>query len=90
MRIVHRFDQETKSTSELFNNGLSQNCKINVRLLVVEVFGKFGNAFSVRFRLKPEPFAFQKRLQLLIVCDDSIVNNREFPAIVGSVVGNEY
>ena len=51
---------------------------------IVEIFGEFGNAFGVRLGLELEAFALEESFELLVVCNDTIVNDSEFPLDVGS------
>lgn len=46
---------------------------------VIEKFGKDGNAFGIGVGLESETFAFEQSLELLVVGDNAIVDNAEFP-----------
>jgi hypothetical protein len=73
--VSDRLHKETESTLELFDDSLAESGEVDVWVGVVEVFGEFGNAFSVGLSLKLETLALQKSLELLVVGDDTIVND---------------
>lgn len=70
---------------KLFDDGLGENGELNVGVLVVEVLGELGDALRVRLGLEPEPLAFEKCLQLLVIGDDAVMNDRKFPSRVRPV-----
>lgn len=70
---------------KFFDDGFGEDSELNVGVLIVEVFGKFGDALGVCLRLESEPLAFEECLQLLVVGNDAIVNDRKFPIRIGSV-----
>ena len=76
---MHGLDQQSKGALQLLNDGLGQDSELNIRMLVVQVLGQFGNALCVGLRLEAEPLALQKGLQLLVVGDNAVVDDREFP-----------
>jgi hypothetical protein len=52
-------------------------------VLVVDVLGQLGNALGVGLGLEAEALALEEGLQLLVVGDDTIVNDGELPVGVG-------
>lgn len=46
---------------------------------VVDVFGKLRDSLSVRLGFELETLALEQCLELFVVCDDAIVNDRELP-----------
>lgn len=85
MGEVDRLDQQAIGTLELLDDGLGQLGEANVGVGVVEVLGELGNALGVGLGLELEALALQQGLQLLVVGDDTVVNNTELPAGVGPV-----
>ena len=53
-------------------------------MFVVKVLGKLGDALRVCFSLEFETLAFKESLELLVIGDDTVMNNCEFPVRVGS------
>lgn len=51
---------------------------------VVEVFGELGYALSIRLSFEAETLGLEEGLELFIVGNDAIVDDREFPARVRS------
>ena len=80
--VVHRFDQQTVSTLKLLNDSLGKIGKANTLILVVEVLGKLGNALSIGFSLELKAFASEEGLELLVVGNDTIVDDAELPVRV--------
>ena len=83
MGIVDRLDEQTVSTLKLLDDSLGQVGEIDLGVLVVDVLGQLGNALSVGLGLETETLAFQQGLELLVVGDDTIVDNGELPVRVG-------
>jgi hypothetical protein len=54
-------------------------------VLVVEELGELRNALRVGLGLESEALGLEQGLQLLVVCDDAIVNDGELPCGVRSV-----
>lgn len=79
MGVVDGLDQQTVGALELGDDGLGQVDKVEVGVLVVDVLCQLGNALGVGLGLKLVALGLQKRLKLLVVCDDSIVDNGELP-----------
>lgn len=79
MRIVDRLEQETEGSLKFLDDGFGKDEEFNIGRIVIDVLGKFGNAFCVRLRLELEALAFEKDFEFFIVCDDAIVDNRELP-----------
>jgi hypothetical protein len=52
-------------------------------VLVVDVLGQLGNALGVGLGLEAEALALEESLQLLVIGDDTIVNDGELPVGVG-------
>lgn len=77
-------EEQTKSALELFDHSFGQSCKINVWVRIVEVFGEFGNAFSISVSFESEAFTFEEGLEFFVVGDNTVVNNSELPLWVRS------
>lgn len=84
MGVVDRLDEQTVSTLKLGNDGLGQIDEVNTGVEVVQVLGQLRNALGIRLGLELEALGAQQGLELLVVGDDTIVDNREFPSRVGS------
>jgi hypothetical protein len=54
-------------------------------VLVVEILCEFGNTFGIGFSLELESLRSQESLKLLVVGNDTIVDDGEFPSGVRSV-----
>jgi hypothetical protein len=55
-------------------------------VLVVEVLCELGNALGIGLRLELEALSGEEGLELLVVGDDAIVDDGEFPGGIGSVM----
>lgn len=86
MREMNGLQEKTKSTLKFFDDCLCKNSEINVRMLIVQEFGKFGNAFGISVGFEAESLGFEKGLEFFVVGDDTIVNDGEFPVRVRSVI----
>jgi hypothetical protein len=51
---------------------------------IEEVFSQFSDAFSVGLGLEAEALALEEGLELLIVGNDTVVNDSELPFRIGS------
>lgn len=80
MWVVDRLEQKTKGPLKFFDDRFREYKEFNVWVLIVEVFGKLGDAFCVCLRLELETLALEKDLQFLVVGDDAIMNDGKFPA----------
>lgn len=87
MREVHRLQEKTESPLKLLDDSLDQAGEAQVGVLVVDVLGELRNRLGISLGLKLEALALKQDLQFLVVCDDAIVDNREFPVGVGPVGG---
>jgi hypothetical protein len=85
MGVVDRLDQQTIGTFKLLDDGLDEVGEANLGVLVVDVLGELGNALGVGLRLELEALAGQESLELLVVGDDTVVDNGELPVGVRSV-----
>lgn len=83
--VVHRLDEQTVGTLKLKDDRLGEVGEANIRVLVVEVLGELGDALGVGLRLELESLGAEESPQLLVVGDDTIVNDGEFPGGVGPV-----
>lgn len=83
--VVDRLEEETEGALELGDDSLCENWELDVRVLVEDVLCELGNSLCVRLGLKFEALSFEQNLQFLVVGDDTIVDNGEFPFWVGSV-----
>lgn len=87
--VVDGLDEQTVGTLELVDNGLGEVGEANLGVLVVDVLGELGNALGIGLGLKLEALALEKNLQLLVVGNDTIVDDGEFPGGVGSFESNK-
>jgi len=85
MGVVDRLEEETEGTVELLDDSLGEGREFQIRLSIVNVFCELGYGFGVGVGLEAETLGFEESLQFLIVCDDAIVDNGEFPRGVGAM-----
>lgn len=85
MGVVDRLDQQSIGTLKLLDNSLDEIGESNLGVLVVDVLGELGNALGIRLGLKLEALAGEQGLELLVVGDDTVVDNNELGVGVGSV-----
>jgi hypothetical protein len=83
MGVVDRLDEKTKSTLELLDDSLDERWEAQVWVLRVDVLCELSNGLGIRLRLELEALALEQGLELLVVCDDSVVDNAELPVGVG-------
>jgi hypothetical protein len=88
MRVVDRLDQKTESSLELFDDGLDESGEAQFRVLAINVLCELRDGLSVRLGLELVALALEEDLELLVVCDDTIVDDGELPVGVGPG-GNE-
>lgn len=79
MGVVDGLDQETKGALQLLDDGLDERGEAEVRVLSVDVLGELRDGLSVGLGLELVALALEQSLQLLVVCDDSVVDDRELP-----------
>jgi hypothetical protein len=77
--VVDGLEEETKGTLELLDDGLDERGEAQVGVLAVDVLCELGNGLSVGLCLELEALALEQRLELLVVCDDTIVDDSELP-----------
>lgn len=85
MGEVNGLDEETEGALELLDHSLDERREAQLGVLGVDVLCELGNSLSVSLGLKFEALALKQSLQLLVVCDDTIVDDGEFPVGVGPV-----
>lgn len=78
--------EKTESTLELLDDGLDERGEAQVGVLAVDVLCELGNGLGVGLSLELEALALEQGLELLVVCDDSIVDDGELPVRVGPAV----
>jgi len=83
MGVVNGLEEKTKGTLELLDDGLDERGEAQVGVLGVDVLCELGNSLGVGLRLELEALALEQRLELLVVCDDTIVDDGELPVGVG-------
>ena len=81
--VVDRLDQQTVGTLELGDDGLGQVDEAEAGVVVVDVLCQLGNALGVCLSLELVALGLQESLKLLVVCDDTIVDDGELPVGVG-------
>jgi hypothetical protein len=87
MGVVDGLDEQTVGALELLDDGLGEVGEANGGVLVVEVLGELGNALGIRLGLELEALGAQEGLELLVVGDDTIVDDGELPGGVGPARG---
>ena len=83
MWVVDGLQEKTESTLELLDDGLDERGEAQVGVLAVDVLCELGNGLGVGLSLELVALALEQSLQLLVVCDDTVVDDREFPVGVG-------
>ena len=86
MGVVDGLEEKTKGTLELLDDGLDERREAQVGVLAVDVLCELGNGLGVGLSLELEALALEQGLELLVVCDDSIVDDGELPVRVGPAV----
>jgi hypothetical protein len=86
MGVVDGLDQETERALQLLDDGLDQRREGQVGVLGVDVLGELRDGLSVGLGLELVALALEQSLQLLVVCDDSVVDDRELPVGVRPAV----
>jgi hypothetical protein len=75
--VVDRLQQETESTLQLCDDRLCERSEVDRGVLVVDVLGELGDTLGVRLALENLALALEQGLQLLVVGNDTIVDDRE-------------
>lgn len=76
---VDGLEEKTESSLELLDDSLDERGEAQVRVLRVDVLCEFGNGLGIGLGLELEALALKEGLKLLVVCDDTIVDNGELP-----------
>ena len=84
---VDRLEQQTEGALELLDDGLDEGGEIDVRVLVEDVLGQLCDGLGVGLGLESEALGLEQSSQLLVVGDDTIVNDGELPLGVRSDQG---
>jgi hypothetical protein len=84
---VGGFENESKRSFELLDDGLDELGKVEslMRLTVVDVFTESRNDLGVSVGVKDVASLVQDVFELLVVCDDTIVDQAEFGDDVADV-----
>ena len=82
---VDRLEEETEGALKLLDDGLCEGGEVDVRVLVEDVLGQLGDGLGVGLGLESETLGLEQSSQLLVVGDDTIVDNGELPLGVRSV-----
>lgn len=78
--------KDTECTLQLLDYGLSKINKLELRLLIMNIFRKLGDTLSVSVGLKlGTSLDLKESFQFFEVGDDTIVHNGEFPIGIRSV-----
>lgn len=85
MGVVNGLDEKTVGTLKLLDDSLGQVGETDAGVLVVDVLGQLGNALGIGLGLELEALAREESLELLVVGDDTIVDDGELPVGVRSV-----
>jgi hypothetical protein len=83
MGVVDRLDQKTESSLKLLDHGLDESREAQVWVLAVNVLCELRDGFSIRLSLELVALALEQDLELLVVCDDAVVDDGELPVGVG-------
>ncbi|KAG9527140.1 isomerising glucosamine-fructose-6-phosphate aminotransferase, partial [Aureobasidium melanogenum] len=81
---VDGLEQKTKGALELLDDGLYEGGEVDVGVFVEDVLGQLGNGLSIGLGLEFEALGLEQGSQLLVVGDDTIVDDGELPLGVGS------
>jgi hypothetical protein len=84
VRVVYALHQQTICTLKLVDDDLGEIGEADARVLVVHKLGQLGDALGICLRLELEALALEKSLELLVVGNDTIVDNGELPVRVGA------
>lgn len=82
---VDRLEQQTEGALELLDDGLDEGCEVNVGVFIEDVLGQLGDGLCVGLGLEYKALGLEQSSQLLVVGDDTIVNDGELPLGVRSV-----
>lgn len=82
--VVNGLDQQTVSTLKLVDDGLRKVDKAQGGVLVVDVLGELGNTFRIGLGLESQALGLEEGLELLVVGDDTVVDDGELPVGVRS------
>jgi hypothetical protein len=77
--VVDRLDEETEGALELLDDGLDERGEAELGVLAVDVLGELGNGLGIGLGLELVALALEENLQLLVVCDDTVVDDGELP-----------
>lgn len=86
--VVNRLDEQAIGTLKLLDDSLGQVGEANRRVAVVDVLDQLGNALGIRLGLESEALALEQGLELLVVGDDTIVDDGELPGGVRASKGS--
>ena len=79
MGVVDGLEKQTEGALELLDDRLGQDGELDIWVLIVNVLGELRDSLSICLGLEPEALALKQRLKLLVVCDDTVVDNGELP-----------
>lgn len=82
---VDALHEQTESALQLLDNGLDKAGEVEAGVLVEDVLGQLGNGLGVGLGLKAHALGLEESPQLLVVGDDTIVNDGKLPLGVGTV-----
>ena len=89
VRVVNGLDEKAVGTLKLQDDSLGQVGQADGRVLVVQVLGQLGNALGIGLGLESEALALEQSLELLVIGDDTIVNDAEFPCGIRPAKGGD-
>lgn len=84
---VDGLEQKTEGALELLDDGLHEGGEVDVGVLVEDVLGQLGDGLGIGLSLESEALGLEQGSQLLVVGDDTIVDDGELPLGVGSAWG---
>lgn len=87
MGVVDGFNEQIVGVFEFLDYGFGKFGEVDVRVVIVKVFCKFGDVFGIGFGFEFEVFSSQQGFEFFVVGDDVIVDNGEFLVGVRVVKG---
>ena len=81
---VDRLEQQTEGALKLLDDGLDEGGEVDVRVLIEDVLGQLGDGLCVGLGFEYKALGLEQSFQLLVIGDDTIVNDGELPLGVGS------
>jgi hypothetical protein len=85
MWVMDRLEEQSKGALKFRDDCFSKHWELDVWVLLVNVLCQLRNSLCIGLSFEFVAFAFEKGLQFLVVGDDAIMYDREFPVWIGSI-----